>query len=70
MKKSYVESTVRRQNSGKQQESTVRKNGLGDSMIQGRTALGRAMLEGITVGNSKKGMKKGLGYSKIQGRTV
>jgi hypothetical protein len=46
------------------------KNWLRDSMKQGRTAVGRAMLEGRTVGSSKKGMKKGLGYSMVEGRTV
>ncbi len=39
-------------------------------MIQGKTAVGRSMLEGRTVGSSKKEMKKGLGGSMIQGVTA
>ncbi len=49
---------------------TGMKNGLEDSMIQGRTAVGRVLLEGRTVGSSKKEMKSGLGDSMIQGITA
>jgi hypothetical protein len=40
-------------------------------MIQRRTAVhGRAMLEGRTVGNSKKAIKNGFEIPLLEGRTV